>query len=106
MNTAIATQRIQSTCVLTLALLMHGASDAGHLSKHNASDRHDSFVQDAPRCADRHHGTRATIAEYDAGPAPLSCNTPKGSEASAPAGLASPLPGQDIRANQSIRYSF
>ena len=103
MNTAIATRPIHCSCILTLALLMHGAS-ADHPAERTVRP-HAALAQEVIRCTES-RGSQASSAQYDAHRSTLPCSSPQPSDASAPVELASPLPGAVIRPEPDIRYSF
>lgn len=113
MNTATATQRFQTTWVLSLALLICGTTDAAHISEHVDGElyRHgqERFARDTtPHCVNS-LGSRTIIVEHDARLAAPSCSTAAGSVTTTPppVRLARPLTdSQYIRFNDSIRYSF
>jgi hypothetical protein len=112
MNTATATHRIQTSCVLSLALLISGTTSASHMSEHTGGELyrqgHESFARDTPNCAGS-HGPRVIIFDHGFRQTAPSCNDASGSatNTSPPVRLARPLSGiQYIRSHDSVRYSF
>ncbi|NKQ12773.1 hypothetical protein [Pseudomonas sp. SST3] len=113
MNTATATHRIQTSCVLSLALLISGTTNAAHGPEHVGAELyrhgHESFAPDGPSCVGR-QGPRVIIFDQDLRQTAPSCNTAtRGSVTITPPPirLARPLSGsQYIPSSDSIRYSF
>jgi len=112
MNTATATQRVQTTCVLGLALLISGTTGAVHIAQHTDGELyrqgHESFARDVPSCANN-SVSRAIIFDHGARRIAPSCGATSGSVTVTPppVRLARPLSdGQYIRSGDSIRYSF
>jgi hypothetical protein len=112
MNTATATHRIQTSCVLSLALLISGTANAAHGPEHVGAELyrhgHESFAPDKPSCVGR-QGPRVIIFDQGIRQTAPSCNTAtRGSVTiTPPIRLARPLSGsQYIPSSDSIRYSF
>lgn len=109
MNTATATQRIQTTCALSLALLVSGTTTAAHMFDHADSElyRHEHPAPETPSCGHSHgpqvitfgHGFRQTSQPCDAANTSVTIMPP--------VRLARPLSGsQYMRSSDGIRYSF
>lgn len=105
MNTATATQRLQTTCLLSLALLIGLASDGPHVPSHIGSDRAESLIRTSPSCTDRRE-PMGIIVSYGSAP---SCNTLMefGTITSPHMRLMSPVPGSRyLFPDDNIRYAF
>ncbi|WP_152523737.1 hypothetical protein [Stutzerimonas stutzeri] len=109
MNTATTSQRIQTSCVLSFALLISGTTGAVHLTEHGTDglsrQRQASFSEDSSNCVVS-RGPRVIIFDQGANPAPC-----QGSGSTAIAlptvRLAEPLSGDPYRrSSDSTRYSF
>ncbi|WP_217474546.1 hypothetical protein [Stutzerimonas stutzeri] len=111
MNTATATQRIQTSCVLSFALLISGTTGAVHLAEHDANgfsrQGHASFTDDTSSCT-ASQGPRVIIfdqgARANAGP----CQRTESTAVTVPTvRLAKPLSGDPyLRSGDTTRYSF
>ncbi|MCQ4313476.1 hypothetical protein NAV33_16500 [Pseudomonas stutzeri] len=108
MNTAATTQRIQTTCALSIALLISGTTSANQGFEQPGSEvyrqGYESFAVDTPSC-DSSQDPRIIIfggARQTATPCSDANTT-----ITPPVRLARPLSGrQYIRSGDSIRYSF
>lgn len=112
MNTASKTQRLQSTCVLSLALLISGTTGVAHIAQHTDGELygrgHESLARDVSSCAND-LGGRAIIYDHGVRRIAPSCSAISGSATITPppVRLARPLSdSQYIRSGDSIRYSF
>lgn len=111
MNTATATQRIQTSCVLSFALLISGTTGAVHLAEHSADgfsqQGHATFSDDASSCT-ASQGPRVII--FDQGPRsnPGPCQRTGAAAVTVPTvRLAKPLSGDPyLRSGDTTRYSF
>lgn len=109
MNTATTTQRIQTSCVLSFALLISGTTGAVHLAEHGTEglsrQPQASYSEAISNCAVS-RGPRVII--FDQGAKPEPCQD-SGSTATAlpTVRLAEPLSGDPYRrSSDSTRYSF
>lgn len=97
MNTAIATQRIQTTCLLSLALLISLTSDHTHISEHPEVKQPGIFILASPDCTESHKASNEacnTLGEFETILPP-------------PMRLVRPLSESPyLRPGDSIRYSF
>lgn len=109
MNAATATQRIQATCALSIALLASGVTVATHKTESLiGSLHHDGYERLAGGtlgCVSNHR-PQAVFAQ-DARRTAITCNDTSGSTASPSVRLTKPLSGAGhIYAGENIRYSF
>lgn len=103
MNTATATQRLQTTCLLSLAMLISLTSDGAHVPSDPGGDRAESRA--SPSCTDGRE-PMGIIVSYAAAP---SCNTLTefGTITPPPVRLVSPVPGSRyLFPDDNIRYAF
>ena len=111
MNTATTTQRIQTSCVLSFALLISGTTGAVHLAEHGTDglsrQRQASFSEDSSNCA-VNLGPRVIIFDQGARSNPGSCQGSGSTAIALPTvRLAEPLSGEAYRrSSDSTRYSF
>lgn len=109
MNAATATQRIQATCALSIALLASGMTAVSHRAEPPiGSLHHDGYerlARGALGCVNSHR-PQAVFAQ-DAHQTVATCNGTSGSTASSSVRLTKPLSGAGhIYADENIRYSF
>lgn len=112
MNTATATQRLQTTCLLGLTLLISGTTGVVHIAQHSDDglyrQGYENFSRDVPSCANS-QGGQAIIFDHGARRTAPSCSAVSGSVTITPppVRLARPLSdNRYIRSGESIRYSF
>ena len=112
MNTATATQCIQTTFALSIALLISGTTVASSKSPQTVAEvyrqGYESLAENAPNCAGSLR-SRALIVDHGLRQAAPSCSDASESinVTPPPVRLARPLSdSQYIRSGESIRYSF
>jgi len=103
---------MQTTCALSLALLISGTTGAAHMTEHTGGElyrqEYESFPRDTSSCASS-HGARVIIFDHGFRRTAPSCSASSGSVTITPPPirLARPLSGDPyIRSGDSIRYSF
>lgn len=110
MNTATATQCIQTTCALSIALLISGTASASQGSQQSGDEMYrqgyESFAAETPSCASSQDPRVIIFGGARQLATPCSdANTSM--TIKSPVRLARPLSGrQYIRSGDSIRYSF
>jgi hypothetical protein len=110
MNTAVTTQHFQTTCALSIALLISGTTSANQGSEQPGGEvyrqGYESFAVDIPSCANN-RDPRIIIFDSIRQAATPCGDASKSMTITPPVRLARPLSGrQYIRSGDSIRYSF